>query len=167
MFPLSRGGSLSCSQGKSDVLSGRVEGATSQSRPADRSSEEITAPTSRLALELGHGRHHLSRLPGGLTSIEHGRKPGRRRHTGRPRPRAPRPVSSPDPQEGGLPRRACAEAARTHLLQRVPRDRLEGLLHVDGLLGTGLKVGNVVFAVAPGLCPLRGHLEEGGGLSVL
>lgn len=47
----------------------------------------------------------------------------------------------------------------------VPGDRLEGLLHVDGLLGAGLEVGDVVFAVAPGLSPLGGHLKgrQGAG----
>lgn len=51
----------------------------------------------------------------------------------------------------------------THLFKGIPSNCLEGLLHIDGLLGTGLEVGNVVFAVAPSLCPLCGHLEEGGG----
>lgn len=32
-------------------------------------------------------------------------------------------------------------------------------LHTDGLLGSGLEAGNVVFAGAPGLCPLCGHLS--------
>lgn len=55
---------------------------------------------------------------------------------------------------------SSASSLRTHLLERVPGDCLERLLHIDGFLGTGLEVGNVVFAVAPGLCPLRGHLEK-------
>lgn len=56
---------------------------------------------------------------------------------------------------------AAAEPC-THLFKGIPSNCLEGLLHIDGFLGTGLKVGNVVFAVAPSLCPLCGHLQEGG-----
>lgn len=59
--------------------------------------------------------------------------------------------------------RGSQTAGKTHLFKCIPCNCLEGLLHVDGLLGTGLKVGNVVFAVAPGLCSLRGHLKEEAG----
>lgn len=55
----------------------------------------------------------------------------------------------------------------THLFKCIPCNRLECLFHVDSLLGTGLEVGNVVFAVAPGLCSFRGHLEEEAGICVL
>ena len=36
-------------------------------------------------------------------------------------------------------------------------DGLEGLLHVDGLLGRGLEVGDLVLGVAPLLGALGGH----------
>lgn len=55
------------------------------------------------------------------------------------------------------------EGPETHLFKGIPSNCLEGLLHIDGLLGTGLEVRNVVFAVAPSLCPLCGHLWEGEG----
>lgn len=32
------------------------------------------------------------------------------------------------------------------------------MFHINGLLGTGFKVGDVVFTVAPGLCPFCGDL---------
>ena len=42
--------------------------------------------------------------------------------------------------------------------QRVLGDRLERLLHVDGLLSARLEVGDLVFAMAPLLRPLGRHL---------
>lgn len=54
-------------------------------------------------------------------------------------------------------------ALETHLFKGIPSNCLEGLLHINGLLGTSLEVRNVVFAVAPSLCPLCGHLKEGEG----
>ena len=46
------------------------------------------------------------------------------------------------------------------LRKRVLGDRLERLLHVDGLLGRGLEVGNLVLALAPLLRALCGYLEN-------
>lgn len=40
---------------------------------------------------------------------------------------------------------------------------LEGLLHVDALFRTGLKVRNVVLAFTPVLSSFSGHLRRGGG----
>lgn len=45
-----------------------------------------------------------------------------------------------------------------YLFKCVSCNRLESLFHIDGLLGTGFKVGDVVFTVAPGLCPFCGDL---------
>ena len=44
-----------------------------------------------------------------------------------------------------------------YLGQGVFRDSLKGLLHVNGLLSTGLKVWNVIFRVTPLLCSLGRH----------
>lgn len=47
-----------------------------------------------------------------------------------------------------------------NLFECVACDGLESLFYVDGLLGAGLKVGDVILALAPGLCSLSGYLEE-------
>lgn len=48
--------------------------------------------------------------------------------------------------------------APSYLFKCISCNRLESLFHVNGLLGTGFKVGDVVFTVAPGLCPFCGDL---------
>lgn len=45
-----------------------------------------------------------------------------------------------------------------YLFKCISCNRLESLFHINGLLGTGFKVGDVVFTVAPGLCPFCGDL---------
>lgn len=46
------------------------------------------------------------------------------------------------------------------LCERVPRDRLERLFHVDGLLRRCFKVGDLVLAVAPLLSTLCRYLQR-------
>lgn len=48
------------------------------------------------------------------------------------------------------------------LFKGVACNGLEGLLHVDRLLGTGFKIGDVVLALTPGLCPLGCYLKPKG-----
>lgn len=47
-----------------------------------------------------------------------------------------------------------------YLFECVACDGLESLLYIDGLLGAGLKVGDVILALAPGLCSLSGYLGD-------
>lgn len=67
----------------------------------------------------------------------------------------------------GCPGQQLSSAGRTrtgthwpppYLFKCISCNRLESLFHINGLLGTGFKVGDVVFTVAPGLCPFCGDL---------
>lgn len=65
---------------------------------------------------------------------------------------------------GGEPQAAHSTSTGLHtgpspyLFKCISCNRLESLFHINGLLGTGFKVGDVVFTVAPGLCPFCGDL---------
>lgn len=59
-----------------------------------------------------------------------------------------------EPQHWGR----AAHCFPPYLFKCISCNRLESLFHVNGLLGTGFKVGDVVFTVAPGLCSFCGDL---------
>ena len=46
----------------------------------------------------------------------------------------------------------------SHLFEGIACNGLEGLLYIDGFLSAGLKVGDVVLTLTPGLGPLGCHL---------
>lgn len=58
----------------------------------------------------------------------------------------------------------CSAAAR-YLFESVACNCLEGLLHVDRLLGAGFKVGDVVLALTPSLRTLGCYLKRTTGVS--
>lgn len=47
-----------------------------------------------------------------------------------------------------------------YLFEGVASDRLESLVHVDGLFCTGLKVWDIAFALTPRLGSFRCHLHK-------
>lgn len=47
-----------------------------------------------------------------------------------------------------------------YLFECIACDGLESLFYVDGLLCAGLKVWDVILALAPGLCSLSGYLRD-------
>lgn len=59
-----------------------------------------------------------------------------------------------------------SSAARrpVYLFESVACNRLEGLLHVNGLLGAGFKVGDVVLALTPSLSALGCYLKRTTGV---
>lgn len=61
-----------------------------------------------------------------------------------------------------LPAVLGGQTGISDLFKGVACNGLEGLLHVDRLLGAGFKIRDVVLALTPGLCPFGCYLKHKG-----